>query len=369
MHAHRATPEHTGDIIHMDYTEGSNVTPLFNAKLTNYYISYDYDVDTVSFTPSLRPEEVEDPVGIHGKSYIYVSNNATNNGSVKIESGQTYTMTNVPYGDTELLFKVVTFNGTEKHYVVTVNRAYNKDRPYIELPIEIYNSSTGAEESRYTLSSDFYHSEHAYYLNVPNDTSEVWVKATVGSEEDTARQHDSVKLNNATLISGNVTGVKLYEGDNVLVFAVDNTLGTKERYTVVINKGEDKAKAQYDVDMKLDGLKLTESNEELPIIPEFRSDQYSYTVVVDKDTEEINMIPYFDETTNMYVTINNMPITSSGEKLSDAEKAYMGDNHLGITKLKHGANYFDIVLTSEIDFIKSNGDTGVKALRQQYTML
>ena len=359
--AHRATPEHTGDIIHMDYTEGSNVTPLFNAKLTNYYISYDYDVDTVSFTPSLRPEEVEDPTGIHGKSYIYVRNNATNNGSVKIESGQTYTMTNVPYGDTELLFKVVTFNGTEKHYVVTVNRAYNKDRPYIELPIEIYSSSTGAEESRYTLSSDFYHSEHAYYLNVPNDTSEVWVKATVGSEEDTARQHDSVKLNNATLVSGNVTGVKLYEGDNVLVFAVDNTLGTKERYTVVINKGEDKAKAQYDVDMKLDGLKLTESNEELPIIPEFRSDQYSYTVVVDKDTEEINMIPYFDETTNMYVTINNMPITSSGEKLSDAEKAYMGDNHLGITKLKHGANYFDIVLTSEIDFVKSNGDTGVKA--------
>lgn len=255
-------PEHTGDIIHMDYTEGSNVTPLFNAKLTNYYISYDYDVDTVSFTPSLRPEEVEDPTGIHGKSYIYVSNNATNNGSVKIESGQTYTMTNVPYGDTELLFKVVTFNGTEKHYVVTVNRAYNKDRPYIELPIEIYSSSTGAEESRYTLSSDFYHSEHAYYLNVPNDTSEVWVKATVGSEEDTARQHDSVKLNNAALVSGNVTGVKLYEGDNVLVFAVDNTLGTKERYTVVINKGEDKAKAQYDVDMKLDGLKLTESNEE-----------------------------------------------------------------------------------------------------------
>ena len=46
-----------------------------------------------------------------------------------------------------------------------------------------------------------------------------------------------------------------------------NTLGTKERYTVVINKGEDKAKAQYDGDMKLDGLKLTESNEELPIIP------------------------------------------------------------------------------------------------------
>ena len=229
------------------------------------------------------------------------------------------------------------------------------------MPIEIYSSSTGAEESRYTLSSDFYHSEHAYYLNVPNDTSEVWVKATVGSEEDTARQHDSVKLNNATLVSGNVTGVKLYEGDNVLVFAVDNTLGTKERYTVVINKGEDKAKAQYDVDMKLDGLKLTESNEELPIIPEFRSDQYSYTVVVDKDTEEINMIPYFDETTNMYVTINNMPITSSGEKLSDAEKAYMGDNHLGITKLKHGANYFDIVLTSEIDFVKSNGDTDVKA--------
>lgn len=101
-------------------------------SLTNYYISYDYDVDTVSFTPSLRHEEVEDPTGIHGKSYIYVSNNATNNGSVKVESGQTYTMTNVPYGDTELLFKVVTFNGTEKHYVVTVNRAYNKDRPYID---------------------------------------------------------------------------------------------------------------------------------------------------------------------------------------------------------------------------------------------
>lgn len=44
------------------------------------------------------------------------------------------------------------------------------------------------------------------------------------------------------------------------------------------------------------------------------------------------MLPYFDETTNMYVTINNMPITSSGEKLSNAEKAYMGDNRLGITK-------------------------------------
>lgn len=41
-----------------------------------------------------------------------------------------------------------------------------------------------------------------------------------------------------------------------LYLAVDNTLGTKERYTVVINKGEDKAKAQYDGDMKLDGLKV-----------------------------------------------------------------------------------------------------------------
>lgn len=107
----------------------------------------------------------------------------------------------------------------------------------------------------------------------------------------------------------------------------------------------------------------------IPVIPEFRSDQYSYTVVVDKDTEEIDMLPYFDETTNMYVTINNMPITSSGEKLSNAEKAYMGDNRLGITKLKRGANYFDIVLTSEIDYVKSNGDMALRHLRRLYIML
>ena len=107
----------------------------------------------------------------------------------------------------KLLFKVVTFNGTEKHYVVTVNRAYNKDRPYIELPIEIYNSSTGAEESRYTLSSDFYHSEHAYYLNVPNDTSEVWVKATVGSEE--VLQDSMTALNLIMLLLYQVTSQAL----------------------------------------------------------------------------------------------------------------------------------------------------------------
>ncbi|MCI5604536.1 MAG: cadherin-like beta sandwich domain-containing protein, partial [Clostridia bacterium] len=349
--ANRATPEHTGDIIHMDHTYSAEYAPLFNAKLTNYFMSYDYGVSEVSFTPTLRPEETSHPV--LGDSHIYVSDSATNNAPIELTSGQTYTITNLPYGDTDVLFKVRTFNGTEKHYVVTVNRAYGIDRPYLEAPIEIYSSSTGAEGTKYTLSRDFYKSENAYYLNVSNDVNKIWIKA-VTDTADGSRPNDSITINNTSVASGDLTAMNIYNGDNMVEVAVDNSLGTIERYTVVINRAENDVRSTLDSGLKLDDLVIDDYH----MVPSFDSDYYDYIVIADRNTETIDMAPFFDEDL-MSVTINNMPITS-GEKLSDAEIGYMSDDRLGITRLKTGANYFDIVLTAKKDAKDSAGKDIVK---------
>ncbi|MGN0108351.1 MAG: cadherin-like beta sandwich domain-containing protein, partial [Hominilimicola sp.] len=320
--AHQAVPDHTGDIIKLDYTDTGKITPLFNSKITNYFISYPYDTDTITFTPTLRPEEVEsvDEKGNRIVSHIYVSNSNEFTAPTELESGETYTFKDVPYGDSEIMFKVVTFNGTTKLYSVTVNRARANERPELEHEIEVFSSETGSPESKYELSRIFYNDEYAYYLNVPYETTRVWVKTTVSDSS-----YNSIKLNDEAVASGELVLMdNLVVGDTLAVVQIgDKADITHSWYTVVINRSEQR----YDEIPQLEGLEVLQ--EEFGLVPSFESDIYDYVVVVDQGTEYINLVPDF--ASDYLVTINNIN-TASGTPSDNLD-------------LKVGENYVDVVVS------------------------
>ena len=403
--AHRATPTLTGDIINMGFTDtftngtdnGIDITPLWDAKLTNYFLSYPNAINTsdnnVTFTPTLRPEELIEPfdplnpTATRRKSYIYVTDTATNGSAVKLESGQPYTILNLPEGDTTILFRVKIWNGTEKHYAVTVNRAYNDDRPYLEYPIVAYPTNAAIAGTEFKLQRDYYSTENAYYLNVEDSVSEIYLQATAGSATDTARALDTIEINNYTVTSGILTQYPLSYGDNEFKISVSNTKGTTEYYTLIVNRSlnhtdvtdstnpNTKSLIPYETSsankLKLDDLVVDGH----ALIPSYNDTRYDYLVVVDENDTTIDMTPYFTDLLNptdtdvaMKVTINNMPILS-GQKLSAAEAAYMDygnqdyidygndtDPPLNLTSLKKGNNYFDIVLTSMQEYRDSDGN-------------
>jgi hypothetical protein len=361
IEAFRAVPTHTGDIIHMDYTEGATMAPLWYSKMTNYFVSYPYTTTQVSFTPTLRPEELVDPTDPSNVSYIIVRDaDAITRGTPnkKIYSGDTYTYDLFDgigtdyYGDTLLYFDVYTYNGTKKVYSVTINRAYNSDRPYIETtPIQVFTDSSLMTEL--PMSRDFRRSENSYYLSVPNSRSNVYVKvATEGSRAD------SIMVNNITIGSGSSPNVLLNTGDNTIAVHVTNVDGTTERYTININRAETVNKARNSASDPDTSKKLMELTDLVVdgeiLVPSFDSDEFDYIVVVDPSKTTVDMAPFFDNSIPMNVTINDMPIKTSGQKLSDATKNYVGvtgnDDPLGILNLKDGSNYYDIVLSSRVDY-------------------
>ncbi|MBQ3471905.1 MAG: cadherin-like beta sandwich domain-containing protein, partial [Clostridia bacterium] len=299
--AYRAAADgSTGDIIDMDVEvlastaaeseeKREHETPHWNAKLTNYFISYDYDVTTLSFKPTLRPDElggyVHDSLtntDVYKESYINISHSGSSALPMAYKSGETFTLTDLPYGDTEVLFDVNLYNGTRKRYIVTVNRAYDAVRPELTLPIDIYPTATGVEATKYAWSKGFYHTEHAYYLNVDSDTSKVWVRSTLESGST-----DLLRINNAPVSSGDLTEIALNRGDNVVNVTVSDTQGSKERYLVVINRAEAGVRLQpvtdiaalteSDKNLILDNIKVTykdATGNTAALIPDFDPNQY-----------------------------------------------------------------------------------------------
>lgn len=156
------------------------------------------------------------------------------------------------------------------------------------------------------------------------------------------------------MTSGVLTPFNIYTGDNTAVISVENADGAAERYIVVINRAESGVRAETTDSLKLDNLEVQGQ----VLVPTFDSKQYTYVVIVDNDVETVDMAAEFNES-NMSVTINNIPM-DSGQELTDAEIGYIGDDHLGITELEVGSNYFDIVLTSKKDYTDTDGSTAVK---------
>jgi hypothetical protein len=248
---------------------------------------------------------------------LYVSSDVSS--GIIVNSGETYSIANLPFGDSEYQFKVVTNNGTTKIYSLIINRAY-EDVPYAD-SIEVFSNEAGNENSTVELTRKFVGEESTYYANVEYEQTEVWIKTLIS---DAAIDDGyTIRTDNTPVNSGEMFNKQLNVGDNIATVVITNAIGDTRTYTVVINRAD----KSVDTMPKLEDLEAVGYE----LVPLFEPEVRDYTVFVTDGSDSIDIIARYDESA-LNATINNVE-SKSGE-------AYT------VEGLKQGENYVDVVVAS-----------------------
>jgi len=288
----KSTQPVNGSLSNLTISEGT-LDPFFAQNQTSYTALVDYDVESITLTPTLT-----DP----GNSLLVNGGTATSGQASLINLGTGYNNINIEvYSPENVLLMTYTIGVT---------------RPATDLHLESLAVSPG------TLDPVFDKETRSYTVNLPYGTTAISVTPAAVNAENT------VTVNDVNVVSGTAWQVDLTPGSNTITIEVNYCM----TYTVTANVSA----TAPGTDATLASLTVSESS----LTPAFASDTYTYGLANDLyQAASIDVTPAVNDSNATVIVTNE----TTGDIAPSTAAAYT-------VPLDEGTNTIKISVTAEDNF-------------------
>ncbi|MCM1296581.1 MAG: cadherin-like beta sandwich domain-containing protein, partial [Muribaculaceae bacterium] len=243
-----------------------------------------------------------------------------------------YLVSGLPEGLTDFLFtvEVKADNGkiTKKEYRISVWRDTTDQMasvPALADSTTIKVTDAHEVDKEYIVNPTFEKETNFYYVNVPNEVTEVNISAITATYLDKKglSQHHNVYVNGRSVGSGQEYLVQdLMLGDNTVEVMLTGPDGVRRYYTVVINRGDAEAtEVPSQPTPVITGLRVNqtlegkEENDQV-LLPAFDDSIYYYNVIVPFEVDELYFWAQAEHAAELRIaSINVDDVTDRDDKL------------------------------------------------------